>query len=70
MTRSKTVNEEKQADMMIALELLNKYKKDPSFIQKELQQQKKQRDLIFQDGRLNPFVSSHILICIFRWVKW
>ena len=51
MTRGKGASDEKQEDMMIALELLNKYKKDPAFIQKELQQQKKQRDQIFQDDQ-------------------
>lgn len=33
--------DDKEEDMMIALQLLNQYKKDPNFIQKELQNQKK-----------------------------
>ena len=40
-------DEEKAEDALIALQLLHQYKKDPNFIQKEMKQQAKKREIIF-----------------------
>ena len=40
-------DEEKADEMMLAFEMLNKYKKNPNFIQKEMDEMKKKRDLLF-----------------------
>lgn len=46
---SATATEEQAEDAMLALSLLQQYKKDPNFIQKELKDQAKRRDLVFGD---------------------
>jgi hypothetical protein len=45
-------------DMLIAFELLNKYKKDSKFIQKDLNQMKKQSNLILRDEEVAPVVKK------------
>ena len=41
-----TQNEDTAEDALLALSLLQQYKRDPNFIQKELKDQAKKRDLV------------------------
>lgn len=47
---SATATEEQAEDALLALSLLQQYKKDPNFIQKELKDQAKRRDLVLGSG--------------------